>query len=117
LIAAHLTAGEVDEALDAVRISLGIWVIVFILAALAAWLASGKVLNPLNQLSQTVSSIDESDLERRIPVTGVGEIAQLTERFNQMLERLQKVFRSQRELLNDAGHELRTPITIIQGHL
>lgn len=34
-----------------------------------------------------------------------------------MMERLQKVFRSQQELLNDAGHELRTPITIIQGHL
>lgn len=33
------------------------------------------------------------------------------------MERLQKIFRSQRELLNDAGHELRTPITIIRGHL
>lgn len=116
-IASHITAGEVNEAIDVVKISLGIWLIILILAAVAAWLASGKVLNPLHKLSQTVSSIDESDLERRIPVTGVGEIAQLTERFNQMLERLQKVFRSQRELLNDAGHELRTPITIIQGHL
>ncbi|HEY9767187.1 MAG TPA: HAMP domain-containing sensor histidine kinase [Coleofasciculaceae cyanobacterium] len=117
LVAAHLTAGEVKEAFDAVRMSLGILVIVLLCAALAAWIASEKVLNPLQKLSKTVSSIDESDLEQRIAVTGSGEIAQLTKRFNQMMERLQKVFLSQRELLNDAGHELRTPITIIRGHL
>jgi signal transduction histidine kinase len=117
LIAAHLTAGEVKEAFDAVKMSLKILVIALLCAALAAWIASGKVLNPLQKLSQTVASIDESDLEQRIAVTGSGEIAQLTKRFNQMMERLQKVFLSQRELLNDAGHELRTPITIIRGHL
>ncbi|MGF1590680.1 MAG: sensor histidine kinase [Pleurocapsa sp.] len=117
LVAAHLTAGEVHEAIDVVEISLIIWLIVLIIAALAAWIASGKVLNPLQNLSQTVSSIDESDLKQRITVTGSGEIAQLTKHFNQMMERLQKVFHSQRELLNNAGHELRTPITIIRGHL
>ncbi len=117
VVAAQITAGEVKEAIDAVKISLLIWLIVLMLAALAAWIASGKVLNPLQNLSQTVSSIDESDLEQRIAVTGSGEIAQLTKSFNQMMQRLQKVFHSQRELLNDAGHELRTPITIIRGHL
>ncbi len=130
LIAAHLTAGEVEEAFDAVRMSLKIIVTALLCAALAAWIASGKVLNPLQKLSQTVASIDESDLKQQITVTGEGEIAQLTKRFNQMMERLQKVFHSQRELLNDAGHfhsqrellndaghELRTPITIIRGHL
>lgn len=116
-IASHITAGEVKEAIDAVKISLGIWFIVLMLAALAAWIASAKVLNPLQKLSQTVSSIDESDLKQRITVTGSGEIAQLTKSFNQMIERLEKIFLSQRKLLNDAGHELRTPITIIQGHL
>ncbi len=117
LVAAHLTAGEVQEAFDAVKMSLKILIIALLCAALAAWIASGKVLNPLQKLSQTVSSIDESDLKQRIAVTGSGDIAQLTKRFNQMMERLQKVFLSQRELLNDAGHELRTPITIIRGHL
>lgn len=117
LIAAHLTAGEIDEAFDAVRMSLGILVIVLLFSALAAWTASEKVLNPLQQLSKTVALIDKSDLKQRITVAGEGDIAQLTKRFNQMMERLEKVFLSQRELLNDAGHELRTPITIIRGHL
>jgi len=116
-VAAHITGGEIQEALNAVKISLVIWLIVLFLAASAAWIASGKVLNPLRNLSHTVSSINESDLEQRITVTGSGEIAQLTKSFNQMMQRLQTVFLSQRELLNDAGHELRTPITIIRGHL
>jgi signal transduction histidine kinase len=116
-VAAHITGGEIQEALNAVKISLVIWLIVLFLAASAAWIASGKVLNTLRNLSQTVSSINESDLEQRITVTGSGEIAQLTKSFNQMMQRLQTVFLSQRELLNDAGHELRTPITIIRGHL
>lgn len=116
-VAVHVTAGEIQEAIDAVKISLGIWLIALILAALAAWIASGKVLNPLQKLSQTLSLIDESDLKQRISVTGTGEIAQLTKGFNQMMERLERVFLSQRELLNDMGHELRTPISIIRGNL
>lgn len=116
-VAAHTHAGEIQEAIDAVKISLSSWLIAFILAALAAWIASRQVLNPLQKLSDTVFFINESDLQQRIPTTGTGEIAQLTKGFNQMMERLEQVFSSQKELLNDIGHELRTPITIIRGHL
>lgn len=116
-VAAHIPAGEIQEAINAVKISLSTWLIALILAALAAWIASRQVLNPLQKLSYTVSFINESDLQQRIPAKGTGEIAQLTIGFNQMMERLEQVFSSQRELLNDIGHELRTPITIIRGHL
>jgi len=61
--------------------------------------------------------ISESDLTRRIPVQGIDEISELTITFNEMLDRLQAAFASQRDFINDAGHELRTPITIIRGHL
>ena len=37
--------------------------------------------------------------------------------FNEMLDRLEEAFRIQRQFVDDAGHELRTPITIIRGHL
>lgn len=48
---------------------------------------------------------------------GAGEIAELTITFNQMLERLQAAFASQRDFIDHASHELQTPLTIIQGHL
>lgn len=62
---------------------LNLLLIVLLLGVIAAWIASGKVLKPLQNLTLTVSSIDESDLEQRIAMTGLGEIAELTKRFNQ----------------------------------
>ena len=98
-VAAHFTAGEVAEAIDAVKVSILILFIFLLLGAFAAWVASGKVLNPLRNLSRTVAKIDESDLTQRIEITGTGEIAQLTYAFNQMMIRLNTVFMSQRETI------------------
>jgi signal transduction histidine kinase len=50
-------------------------------------------------------------------VQGKGELAELAKTFNEMMDRLQTSFAIQRNFVNDAGHELRTPITIIRGHL
>ncbi len=91
----------------------------FILALIAAWLVIGQVLAPLELLTETARSIKSADdeLDQRIPVRGTQEIAVLTETFNDMLSRLRSSFASQRNFINDASHELQTPITVIQGHL
>lgn len=118
LVVAHLTAGERQEALDSVfiflRVAIGIIVISFVLA----WFATARILAPMKQLVAAARSVNEADLTRRIPnMEGTGEMAELAEAFNAMMNRLQNAFTSQRDFVNDAGHELRTPITIIQGHL
>ncbi|MEP0911484.1 HAMP domain-containing histidine kinase [Leptolyngbya sp. GB1-A1] len=82
-----------------------------------AWFTAGRVLAPLRQLTKTAQSIRESDMNQRLSVQGKDEIAELTTTFNEMLDRLQVAFESQKEFLKDASHELRTPITVIQGHL
>ncbi|MEB3358513.1 MAG: HAMP domain-containing sensor histidine kinase [Synechococcales bacterium] len=87
------------------------------IAAAIAWATAGRALAPLRTLTQTAESITESDMTRRIPVEGTDEIARLTATFNDMLDRLQVAFESQQEFLKDAGHELRTPITVIRGYL
>lgn len=81
------------------------------------WLAAGRLLAPLRLLSATAHSIGKSDLTQRLTVDGKGEIAELAITFNEMMDRLQVAFASQRNFINDASHELRTPITIIRGHL
>jgi signal transduction histidine kinase len=116
-VVAYLTAGERDEVDEAVQIVTQVSLIVLAIASLLAWLAAGKVLAPLRLLSQTARSISESNLTERIPVRGSGDIAELAVTFNDMMDRLESTFNSQRQLLNDVGHELRTPITIIRGHL
>lgn len=87
------------------------------LLAAVAWLLSGRLLRPLRTLRATAEQISDTDLSRRIPVDGDDDLSDLARTFNDMLGRLETAFRSQRQLLDDAGHELRTPITIVRGHL
>ncbi|WP_337926501.1 HAMP domain-containing sensor histidine kinase [Kribbella sandramycini] len=87
------------------------------LAAAACWLVTGRLLAPIRQLRSTAERISESDLRRRIEVVGSDDVAQLGRTFNTMLDRLEAAFVAQREFADNAGHELRTPITVIRGHL
>jgi signal transduction histidine kinase len=52
-----------------------------------------------------------------MPVRGRDELAELTATLNGMFERLERAFATQRRFIDDAGHELKTPITIVRGHL
>lgn len=88
-----------------------------VLAAIASWVVAGATLAPVRQVRQTAAEIGEHDLTQRIPVQGRDDIAALAEQFNSMLDRLQDAFATQRRFVDDAGHELRTPITIVRGHL
>ena len=108
---------EEDEIDEATQVAAGVAVFVLFLAAGLAWVVAGRVLAPLRDLTDTARSITESDLTRRIDVQGSDEIAELARTFNAMLDRLEAAFASQRAFVSDAGHELRTPITIIRGHL
>ncbi|MCK9929778.1 HAMP domain-containing histidine kinase [Frankia sp. Mgl5] len=87
------------------------------LAGAGGWLVAGRVLAPVRELRRTAQAISDTDFSRRIPVAGRDEIAELARTFNSMLDRLEDAFATQRAFVDDAGHELRTPITIISGHL
>jgi two-component system OmpR family sensor kinase len=115
-----VTAGlsnELEEVEQALRVDAGVSIGVLLLASVLAWVIAGRVLAPLRLLADTARSISETDLTRRIPVEGKDEIAELARTFNAMLDRLESAFGSQKAFISDAGHELRTPITIIRGHL
>jgi signal transduction histidine kinase len=116
-IVTHVTLGEQQEALEAVTVFVKVAAAVVTVSFLLAWLVSRQLLNPVRQLATAARSISESDLSRRLEVQGSGELADLAHTFNAMMNRIQQAFDSQRNFINDAGHELRTPITIIQGHL
>ncbi|GAA2143600.1 HAMP domain-containing sensor histidine kinase [Nocardioides koreensis] len=87
-----------------------------LVTAFAGWL-SGRLLAPLRTLRETTEEIGETDLSRRLPVTGNDDITALTRTVNGMLERLDEAFAGQRRFLDDAGHELKTPLTVVRGHL
>ncbi len=117
LVLAYSIAREHREVDDVVIVVTEVTIGVLVFASLLAWIAAGRVLAPLQLLAKAARSVSESDLTQRLPVQGNGELARLALTFNQMMDRLQAAFDSQRNFLNDAGHELRTPITIVRGHL
>jgi signal transduction histidine kinase len=82
-----------------------------------AWLIAGRLLRPIRLLRETAHDISHTDLSRRIAIDSRDELGDLATTFNAMLDRLESSFADQRRFLDDAGHELRTPITIVRGHL
>jgi signal transduction histidine kinase len=116
-VVANFPQFERNEIDDAIRVAVIVSGGVLVVALLLAWTATGRIVGPLRVLTATSRSISETDFSRRIPVRGRDEVAQLATTFNEMLDRLEHAFETQQRFVDDAGHELRTPITIIRGHL
>jgi two-component system OmpR family sensor kinase len=116
-VAAIFRDRESDEISGALRVVIGVGLGMLLVGSLLAWLLADRVLRPVKAVTETARSISGGDLSRRIPATGRDEIGVLAATFNDMLARLEKAFEAQQRFVNDAGHELRTPITIVRGHL
>ncbi len=88
-----------------------------IIAALGAYLISKKTIKPVENISKSAREISSgNDLSKRINSgNGSDEIAVLADTFNQMLQRLQTSFESEKQFTSDASHELRTPLAVIKA--
>jgi two-component system sensor histidine kinase MprB len=118
--------GPVDHVLSRLRLILLVLCAGGIaLAATLGRVAARRVLAPLAEVTQTAQLIGETDdLSQRIAVHADDEVGQLATRFNAMLERLagsraalDESVRAQRQLVADASHELRTPVTSLRTNI
>jgi heavy metal sensor kinase len=84
-----------------------------------AVLLTPGLFKPLEDMATAARQITRADdLSRRVPYAHrPDEIGDLARAFNQTLERLERLFRTQQRLLADVSHELRTPLTTIRGNL
>lgn len=87
------------------------------IVAVVGWFAIGAALEPLHGIRSAADHLSVSDMTRRLPSSGDDGIAHLSQSVNSMLDRLEGSVDSQRQLLDDVRHELKTPITIVRGHL
>ena len=101
-------------------------VITLVGTLIASWLIATRVLRPLSELVATARAIAAStvrgtrlgNLSWRVPQPrGRDELAQVMETFNEMLASLESATEAQRRFVADASHELRAPLTTIQGNL
>lgn len=89
-----------------------------ILGGLGSYWLAGKALQPVREISRAARFISASTLHTRLQWTGPkDELGELTEVFNQMLNRLERSFEQQSQFVADAAHELRTPLTNLRTNL
>ncbi|MFD5869179.1 sensor histidine kinase [Corynebacterium sp. NPDC060344] len=117
LVVAAFTAGAREGVHHQVRVISMVAVGGLLLTLLIAWLVAGQILAPVREVRRVAARIQDTDLSQRVPVTGRDDIAELALTFNGMLDRLETSYATQRRFIDDAGHELRTPITVIRGQL
>lgn len=113
-------AQHLDQAFSsALLIALGIAVVAAIIAALAiSWTLSSRIAGPIEQLSHAADRLAHGDLSARGPHPATDdELADLTLAFNDMADALEHTERTRRRLLADVAHELRTPLSTIEGYL
>ncbi|MED1050790.1 HAMP domain-containing histidine kinase [Bacillus mycoides] len=81
-------------------------------------LITKKLLSSVQNITDTMKRIKKNGLNERVPVReNNDELAKLSILFNEMMDEVETSFTQQKQFVEDASHELRTPITIIQGHL
>jgi two-component system OmpR family sensor kinase len=85
-------------------------------AALAAWLLAGRLTAPLARLVAAARRVGDGDLSTRVQVDGDGEVAEVAAAFNDMAAGLERAQGEQRAFLASVGHELKTPLTTVQGY-
>ncbi len=92
-------------------------VIVIVVAGLASLVFADRITSPIKQLTKASRKIAAGEFHYRIPVSTHDEIGELAETFNTMAETLERNEQLNQQLYAGIAHELKTPLTIIQGNL
>lgn len=87
-------------------------------AAIGAYLLAAAALRPVERMRARAATITDTDPEARLPVPAADdEIARLGTTFNELLSRLHTALQRERRFVSDAGHELRTPLSLLTTEL
>jgi signal transduction histidine kinase len=90
--------------------------VIIALAALLGWIAAGRALRPVHQITAAARAASEHNLSARVAATGPrDELRELAETFDDMLGRLQAAFEGQQRFIANASHELRTPLAVMRA--
>lgn len=106
------------EALNSLRIVLILIGVTGALAAIIAGMAVGSAgVQPIDRLRRAANRVAETGELRQIPVESNDELGSLTRSYNAMMRALQVSTEKQRDLVADAGHELKTPLTSLRTNI
>jgi signal transduction histidine kinase len=119
LVVAAQSLGDRDAAVADLRNELTTgFPIVLLAAALGAYLLAAAALRPVERMRARAAGIGATDAHVRLPVPPArDEIQHLGTTFNDLLQRLHDALERERQFVSDAGHELRTPLSLLTAEL
>jgi two-component system, OmpR family, sensor histidine kinase MprB len=85
-------------------------------AAVLGVILAARTLRPVERMRREVDDISGAQLDRRIAEGRPDELGRLARAFNRLLSRAERASAEQQHFVADASHELRTPVTALQGH-
>ena len=117
LIDIHISSREqIEELLDIVRRSMFITIAsVIVISVIMIQFATKKMLQPLRQLNEATKKVASGDFSVKLETKRQDEVAELTDNFNEMVKELKSIECLQEEFVNNVSHEIKTPISSIQG--
>ncbi len=86
-----------------------------VLSLLLAWLVARSIARPVQRVAKAAGQIADGDYTVKVPVGGPSEVRELAASFNDMAWQVQNVQQSQRDFVANVSHDLKTPLTSIQG--
>lgn len=93
-------------------------ILALLISAVIGYSMAKSFVRPLNKLSETMRSIERKGFHERVEIVKAhDEISDLSQIFNKMMSQIEKSFQQQQQFVEDASHELRTPIQVLEGHL
>jgi signal transduction histidine kinase len=99
-------------------VTLIVLVALFVLSLVVGWFVAGRALRPVTRITAVAKEIEATDLTRRIGLDGPpDELTAIAGTFDAMLDRLDRAFSAQRELLAKTSHDLRTPLAVIRSNV
>ena len=113
-VSLHHTLAVIGSALAPPLIQAGLAGIV--IAVVLAVLISRTIAKPLQRLARAATDMAEGDYTVHVPVSGPAEVRSLAESFNQMTSEVMAANAAQRDFLGNVSHDLKTPLTSIQGY-
>jgi len=90
---------------------------VMLIGAILIYYSSKKISQPLSDMNEVAKVIADGNFENRIEVNSYDEVSQLAQSFNNMAESLEKNENSRRKFIANISHDLRSPLTSIQGFI
>ena len=117
-IAATDLSPFVAERSRVLNLSLAEGGVALLVGVASAFFLLRRLLRTIGAITATAAEIGSGPLEQRLGDQGTSdEVGELARTFDTMLDRLETAMDAQRRLLSDVSHQLRTPLTVVRGHL